>query len=71
MEQHEVSKKYLFEFIVKLGVFSAMQMDWHCFGVMNQTACALLEESGLLEEYMAYASQQGKIPQHIMPVGSC
>jgi len=69
--QPEIGKQELFEFIVKLGVFAAMEMNWPEFNVLNQTACALLEKDGLLDEFREFSKKEMKIPPAIMPVGRC
>lgn len=66
-----ISKQEFFNFVVRLGVFAPMNMDWPNFGTLNVIIVALLQDIGLLEEFRKFSRDLGIPTEHIMPVGQC
>lgn len=66
-----IAKAEFFQFVVAMGVFTAMNMDWPEFHILNQTAVALLDQGDLLDEFMEYSQGLGIPTESLMPVGSC
>ena len=69
--KHEISREDFYTFIFRLGLFSAFDVDPKAFVILNQICCALLDESGLLEEYLEF-HRNIKIPRNdFCPAGQC
>ena len=67
----EISQEDFFKFIFRMGVFSAMDMDWLGLRVLNQTVYALLDEMNVVDKFLEFTKKMDRPADRITHAGFC